>query len=285
MEAVVLRGEPDPYAGHLPALPFRRPPSGLQRLTIRGRPEPAREGSIRRCRCSRCRCRWTTSSATTARPVDRLRRSSTTVWRCQAAASARRCSTSARIWRINELGKLRDLGRISSVSGGSIAAALLAIAWPNLEFDDLGRATNLARHVREAGDAPRKDAAGRADRRARDGAGHRTRDRPRRGPRPLLLRGPDAPGSAGRWRRPALRVQCHRPDERHGLALLPAVHGLVSDRLDPQPDRPPGAGRRGLGRLPAYRLAVDRGLRSRPPSRPPKAPISTTRSRHSDGSR
>src|SRR3954447_5558188 len=47
------------------------------------------------------------------------------------------------IWRINQLGKLRDLGRISSVSGGSIAAALLAIAWPKLEFDDLGRATNL----------------------------------------------------------------------------------------------------------------------------------------------
>jgi NTE family protein len=48
------------------------------------------------------------------------------------------------IWRINQLGKLRDLGRISSVSGGSIAAALLAVAWPKLEFDDLGRATNLA---------------------------------------------------------------------------------------------------------------------------------------------
>src|SRR4051812_22182668 len=47
------------------------------------------------------------------------------------------------IWRINQLGKLRDLDRISSVSGGSIAAALLAIAWPKLEFDDLGRATNL----------------------------------------------------------------------------------------------------------------------------------------------
>src|SRR4051794_10016969 len=48
------------------------------------------------------------------------------------------------IWRINQLGKLRDLGRISSVSGGSIAAALLAVAWPKLEFDDLGEATNLA---------------------------------------------------------------------------------------------------------------------------------------------
>src|SRR3954469_24478899 len=47
------------------------------------------------------------------------------------------------LWRINQLGRLRDLGRISSVSGGSIASALLAIAWPDLEFDGLGRATNL----------------------------------------------------------------------------------------------------------------------------------------------
>jgi len=47
------------------------------------------------------------------------------------------------LWRINQMGRLRDLGRITSVSGGSIAAALLAIAWPDLEFDDQGRATNL----------------------------------------------------------------------------------------------------------------------------------------------
>lgn len=50
------------------------------------------------------------------------------------------------IWRINQIGKLRDIGRITSVSGGSFAAALLAIAWPSLKFDPLGRATNLGEH-------------------------------------------------------------------------------------------------------------------------------------------
>lgn len=47
------------------------------------------------------------------------------------------------IWRINELGKLGAIGRISSVSGGSLAAGLLAKAWPDLAFDPTGRATNL----------------------------------------------------------------------------------------------------------------------------------------------
>lgn len=47
------------------------------------------------------------------------------------------------IWRINQMGKLKEIGLITSVSGGSFAAALLAIAWPYLEFDAQGRATNL----------------------------------------------------------------------------------------------------------------------------------------------
>jgi NTE family protein len=44
--------------------------------------------------------------------------------------------------RINQLGKLREIDRISSVSGGSIAAGLLAVAWPDLTWEG-GRATNL----------------------------------------------------------------------------------------------------------------------------------------------
>jgi NTE family protein len=47
------------------------------------------------------------------------------------------------IWRINELGRLRSIGRITSVSGGSIASGLLAIAWPDLQWDAKDRATNL----------------------------------------------------------------------------------------------------------------------------------------------
>jgi NTE family protein len=45
--------------------------------------------------------------------------------------------------RLNECGYLHKLARISSVSGGSIAAGVLALAWPKLQFDDLNRATNF----------------------------------------------------------------------------------------------------------------------------------------------
>ena len=39
------------------------------------------------------------------------------------------------LWRLYELGLLRGLSRISSVSGGSITAAKLALVWPKLSFD------------------------------------------------------------------------------------------------------------------------------------------------------
>lgn len=39
------------------------------------------------------------------------------------------------LWRFYELGLLKGLKRISSVSGGSITAAALAVAWPRLRFD------------------------------------------------------------------------------------------------------------------------------------------------------
>ncbi len=38
------------------------------------------------------------------------------------------------LWRLNEVGVLPKLSRISSVSGGSIAAGLLALRWKNLQF-------------------------------------------------------------------------------------------------------------------------------------------------------
>jgi NTE family protein len=38
------------------------------------------------------------------------------------------------LWRLNELGYLRKLARISSVSGGSITAARLGLAWSRLDF-------------------------------------------------------------------------------------------------------------------------------------------------------
>jgi NTE family protein len=42
------------------------------------------------------------------------------------------------VWRLNEAGWLPKLDRVSSVSGGSITAALLATRWSQLDFDDLG---------------------------------------------------------------------------------------------------------------------------------------------------
>jgi NTE family protein len=50
--------------------------------------------------------------------------------------------------RLNELNLLARLERISSVSGGSIAAGMLATAWPSLGFVD-GRATRLDQLVVE----------------------------------------------------------------------------------------------------------------------------------------
>jgi len=46
--------------------------------------------------------------------------------------------------RLNELGFLQRLNEISSVSGGSIASAALALAWPSLHFDVRGCASNLS---------------------------------------------------------------------------------------------------------------------------------------------
>jgi NTE family protein len=47
------------------------------------------------------------------------------------------------IFRMNELGLLRKLDRVSSVSGGSMTAAALAVAYPKLKYDDKDRVTNL----------------------------------------------------------------------------------------------------------------------------------------------
>jgi NTE family protein len=47
------------------------------------------------------------------------------------------------LWRLNELGWLPRLTRVSSVSGGSIAAGVLAKHWSALTFDAAGVATNF----------------------------------------------------------------------------------------------------------------------------------------------
>lgn len=51
------------------------------------------------------------------------------------------------LWRLNELGVLGRLARISSVSGGSIASGLLAVRWPRLAFGADGRAAHFEAEV------------------------------------------------------------------------------------------------------------------------------------------
>ena len=52
------------------------------------------------------------------------------------------------MWRLNELAILPEIGMFSSVSGGSILAALLAVRWPRLRFQD-GVAVNFIDEVAE----------------------------------------------------------------------------------------------------------------------------------------
>lgn len=48
------------------------------------------------------------------------------------------------LWRLNELGILKGLSRVSSVSGGSITSGLLALRWTKLRFDpQTGVASNF----------------------------------------------------------------------------------------------------------------------------------------------
>jgi NTE family protein len=49
--------------------------------------------------------------------------------------------------RLNELGYLQRLDFVSSVSGGSITAGILALAWKDLRFDATGRAANFEQLV------------------------------------------------------------------------------------------------------------------------------------------
>ena len=51
------------------------------------------------------------------------------------------------LWRLNELGYLNVLKRISSVSGGSITAGRLALSWPRLDFDAGGVARRYEAEV------------------------------------------------------------------------------------------------------------------------------------------
>jgi len=51
------------------------------------------------------------------------------------------------LWRLNQLGFFKKLARVSSVSGGSITAGVLALAWKDLTFDEKDVAVNLEERV------------------------------------------------------------------------------------------------------------------------------------------
>src|SRR5439155_19681952 len=51
------------------------------------------------------------------------------------------------LWRLNELGWLQALDRISSVSGGSIVASLLGLKWRVLGFDAKGIAQRFGEEI------------------------------------------------------------------------------------------------------------------------------------------
>jgi len=51
------------------------------------------------------------------------------------------------LWRLSQLGYLERLTRISSVSGGSITAAVLAMNWLKLDFDSAGVAREFKSQV------------------------------------------------------------------------------------------------------------------------------------------
>jgi len=65
------------------------------------------------------------------------------------------------LWRLNEAGYLAKLDRVSSVSGGSITAAALAIHWNDLAFGGDGVASRFQDLVvaplrRMAGETPER---------------------------------------------------------------------------------------------------------------------------------
>src|SRR6188474_2014921 len=50
------------------------------------------------------------------------------------------------LWRLNDAGLLGKLDRITSVSGGSIIAGMLALRWAKLDFKD-GNASNFESEI------------------------------------------------------------------------------------------------------------------------------------------
>ena len=118
------------------------------------------------------------------------------------------------VWRLHDAGWLKRLDRVSSVSGGSITAGALALAWPKLDAEGL-EPTFVAPIRALAGPHRRRH---QRDRR-RAHARHDLRARRQGLPPPPVRRG----HAAGPPRPPALRDQRDQRPVRRPVPLLQAV--------------------------------------------------------------
>ena len=157
------------------------------------------------------------------------------------------------LWRLNEAGYLPKLERVSSVSGGSITAGVLGLAWPKLGFDESGVAQALpGRSGRAAAEAGGEDDRLPGDRARPDHSRRHDRRAGRRRVPQAPLRPRDPAGSP---RQAALRLQRDEHPVGSPLALREAVHARLPRRRGEGAAGRRGNGRRGVVGLPAVSLA------------------------------
>ena len=160
--------------------------------------------------------------------------------------------------RLNEAGWLPRLDRVSSVSGGSITAAVLGLNWDRLEFGPRGAAGNFDEVVT---DPIRAFAHTKVDIPAVATGGllpvhvHLRPGRVQVPQAPVRRRDPAGPS------RPApVRHQRHEPGVRGADALQQALRGRLPGGQGAAPRHPAGRGRRRVLGVPAVPVA----LRARP---------------------
>jgi hypothetical protein len=155
------------------------------------------------------------------------------------------------LWYLNDAGYLPKLDRVSSVSGGSITAGVLATRWNatavRCERQGIELRTSSSRRC-ASWPGPRSTSAASGRHLS---AGHDQRPH-----HLLLLEDPLRQGhAAGLRRQAALRHQRHQPADRRAVPLLEAVHRRLSRGHDPESDHERGRGGRGVVGISAGALA------------------------------
>ena len=159
------------------------------------------------------------------------------------------------LWRLNELGYLPKLARISSVSGGSITAGVLGLKWSKLAFGANGVSATFEKQVV----GPIREMAGETIDRA------------------AILSGIFTPGSisdkvTNAYRKhlfgnatlqdlpvgsTSVRDQRDKCEHWRPVSVLAALHGGVSNRDNSKSDDRAGSRRSGVVRVPARAIAAD----------------------------